>query len=92
MDPGPGTRPLSTYDISELAAWVDSHDYQAAWLDPATGEVWPAFDGGPPRDANDEEIDLRRDRLGTDREWQLACGLPGDGGLRRVRGRSAGRT
>ena len=46
MDPGPETRPLSTYDISELATWVDSHDYQAAWLDPATGEVWPPRTAG----------------------------------------------
>ncbi len=58
MDLGPENRPLSTYDLSELATWVDSQDYQAAWLDPATGEVWPAFDGGPPLDENEEEIDL----------------------------------
>jgi predicted ABC-type ATPase len=55
---GQQPRPLSTYDISELAMWVDSHDYDAAWLDPATGEVWPAFEGGPPLDENEEEIDL----------------------------------
>jgi hypothetical protein len=55
---GQEPRPLSTYDISELATWVDSHDYHAAWLDPATGDVWPAFEGGRPLDENEEEIDL----------------------------------
>jgi len=55
---GRDPRPLSTYDISELATWIDSNEYDAAYLDPATGEVWPAFEGGAPLDENEEEIDL----------------------------------
>jgi hypothetical protein len=51
-------RALSTYDIPEIATWVDSRDYQAAYLDPETGEVYPAFEGMGPLDEDGEEVDL----------------------------------
>jgi len=51
-------RPLSTYDISDIATWVDSRDDQAAYLDPDTGEVYPAFEGMGPLDEDGEPIDL----------------------------------
>lgn len=32
-------------ELADLATWIDSRDYGAAYLDPATGEVYPAFEG-----------------------------------------------
>jgi hypothetical protein len=51
-------RPLSTYDIAELAEWIDSNEYYAAYLDPATGEIYPAFEGFAPVDDEGEQVDL----------------------------------
>lgn len=36
---------LDDVDLAELASWIDSRDYGSAYLDPATGEVHPAFEG-----------------------------------------------
>lgn len=50
---------LDDVDLAELATWVDSRDYSAAYLDPATGEVYQAFEGevlgtdGEPVDLDD---------------------------------------
>ena len=51
-------RPWSDHDISELATWVDSRDFGVAYLDPATGEVWPAFEGGDPLGPDGEPVDV----------------------------------
>ena len=37
---------------------MDSRDFDAAYLDPATGEVWPAFEGGDPLGPDGEPVDV----------------------------------
>lgn len=48
---------LGAVDLSELGAMVDSRDFGAAYLDPATGEIYPAFDGQV-LGADGEPVDL----------------------------------
>lgn len=36
---------LDQIDLSELADLMDQRDYHAGYLDPATGEIYPTFDG-----------------------------------------------
>lgn len=48
---------LDDVDLAELATWIDNRDYCSAYLDPATGEVYPAFEGEV-LGADGEPIDL----------------------------------
>ena len=82
-------RPLSTFDISEIATWVDSRDYEAAYLDPDSGEMYPAFEGIGAARRGRRADRPRRDGLGGDRRVGLARRVPGHGGLRRGGGRPA---
>lgn len=48
---------LRQIDLSMLAEMLGQHDYGAAYLDPTTGEIYPAF-GGEVIGADDEPVDL----------------------------------
>lgn len=52
---------LDVIDLPELGRLLSSQDWQAGFLSPETGEVWPAFDGVFPGidsgDVDEEEID-----------------------------------
>ena len=37
---------------------MDSRDFDVAYLDPATREVWPAFEGGGPLGPDGEPVDV----------------------------------
>ena len=48
---------LDQIDLSELADLLDQRDYGAGYLDPATGEIYPAFDGHIVGRDEDEPVD-----------------------------------
>lgn len=48
---------LDQIDLSELADLLDQRDYGAGYLDPATGEIYPAFDGQIVGRDEDELVD-----------------------------------
>jgi hypothetical protein len=61
---------LDAVELDELACWIDSRDYGVAYLDPATGEVHPAFEGQV-LGADGEPIDL------DDVDWRPIGGSSG---------------